>query len=285
MENKYRWLTPESQTFLERDYLLTGQTLDQRVDIICAEAERRLGIKDFAKKFKENIQKGWYSLSTPVWTNYATNRGLPISCFGSYVDDNMESILHNIAEVGMMNVRNFITNYFDEGDHLVMIDDDIADITFFEKYYSSLSDFFTNAFELCIENKCRLWGIYPVNNAYFMTPRIVVGLTYICGGLYGVINNKNLLVSISDKEDFQRSIQYYMEDGKVIRYECIGIDTKGYTGIGGMNIPNQRTNEIILASAVKLTEAYPLLAKLNLTKASGKPEIKLKRIILKTIEL
>lgn len=102
MENKYRWLTPESQTFLERDYLLTGQTLDERVDIICAEAERRLGIKDFAKKFKENIQKGWYSLSTPVWTNYATNRGLPISCFGSYVDDNMESILHNIAEVGMM---------------------------------------------------------------------------------------------------------------------------------------------------------------------------------------
>jgi ribonucleoside-diphosphate reductase alpha chain len=102
MENKYRWLTPESQTFLERDYLLTGQTLDERVDIICAEAERRLGIKDFGKKFKENIQKGWYSLSTPVWTNYGTNRGLPISCFGSFVDDNMESILHNIAEVGMM---------------------------------------------------------------------------------------------------------------------------------------------------------------------------------------
>jgi ribonucleoside-diphosphate reductase alpha chain len=102
MENKYRWLTPESETFLQRDYLLAGQTLDERVDIICAEAERRLGIKDFGKRFKENIQKGWYSLSTPVWTNYATNRGLPISCFGSFVDDNMESILHNIAEVGMM---------------------------------------------------------------------------------------------------------------------------------------------------------------------------------------
>lgn len=102
MKNEYRWLTPESQTFLERDYLLEGQTLDQRVDIICQEAEKRLGIKDFAKRFKENLQKGWYSLSTPVWTNYATDRGLPISCFGSFVDDNMESILHNIAEVGMM---------------------------------------------------------------------------------------------------------------------------------------------------------------------------------------
>ena len=102
MENKYRWLTPESQTFLERDYLLSGQTLDERVDIICKEAERRLGIPDFAKKFKENIQKGWYSLSTPVWTNYGTNRGLPISCFGSFVEDNMESILETVAEVGMM---------------------------------------------------------------------------------------------------------------------------------------------------------------------------------------
>jgi ribonucleoside-diphosphate reductase alpha chain len=102
MEKNYRWLTPESQTFLERDYLLAGQTLDQRVDIICAEAEKRLGIKDFGKRFKENLQKGWYSLSTPVWTNYGTNRGLPISCFGSYVADNMESILGTIAEVGMM---------------------------------------------------------------------------------------------------------------------------------------------------------------------------------------
>ena len=102
MENNYRWLTKESQTFLERDYLLPNQTLDERVDIICNEAERRLGIKDFGKRFKENLQKGWYSLSTPVWTNYATNRGLPISCFGSYVGDNMESILTTIAEVGMM---------------------------------------------------------------------------------------------------------------------------------------------------------------------------------------
>jgi hypothetical protein len=123
-----------------------------------------------------------------------------------------------------------------------------------------------------------------------MTPRITLGLQYICGGLYGVINNKKLLVSMNDKEDFQRSIQYYLEDGKTMRFNYVGIDTKGYAGQdGGMNIRingiNQRSNEIILASAVKLTEIYPLLAKLNMTKASGKPEIRLKRIILKVIEI
>ena len=244
---------------------------------ICIPSYKRAGILNM--KTLQMLER--YNISKDIIYIFVANP----EEYNNYVNIIGDTYRIIIAEVGMMNVRNFITNYFDEGDHLIMIDDDIADITFFEKYYSTLSDFFTNAFELCLENNTRLWGIYPVNNEYFMKPRVVVGLTYICGGLYGVINNKNLLVSMNDKEDFQRSIQYYMEDGKVIRYECIGIDTRGYTGIGGMNIPNQRTNEIILASATKLTEMYPLVAKLNLSKASGKPEVKLRRIILKNIEL
>lgn len=98
----YRWLNDYSQQFLEKDYLLPGQTVDERVDIICNGAEKILNIPGFASRFKENIKKGWYSLSTPIWTNFATDRGLPISCFGSYIDDSMSSILSTHAEVGMM---------------------------------------------------------------------------------------------------------------------------------------------------------------------------------------
>jgi len=100
--NNYVWLNDYSQQFLERDYLLPGQTVDERVDVICNNAEKILGIPGFAARFKANLQKGWYSLSTPVWTNFGTNRGLPISCFGSTIADSMESILHTHAEVGMM---------------------------------------------------------------------------------------------------------------------------------------------------------------------------------------
>lgn len=101
--NTYRWLNELSQIFLERDYLLEGQTVDERVDVICNKAESILGIEGFAEKFKSNIQKGWYSLSTPIWTNFGTERrGLPISCFGSHIDDSMDSILATHAEVGMM---------------------------------------------------------------------------------------------------------------------------------------------------------------------------------------
>jgi ribonucleoside-diphosphate reductase alpha chain len=45
---------------------------------------------------------GFYSLATPVWTNFGNQRGLPISCFGSYIEDNMGSILFTLGEVGMM---------------------------------------------------------------------------------------------------------------------------------------------------------------------------------------
>lgn len=100
--SNYRWLTELSQQFLERDYLVDGQTVDERVDEICATAERTLNKPGFAKQFKENFQKGWYSFSTPIWTNFGNDRGLPISCFGSYIGDSMDSIAFTWSEVCMM---------------------------------------------------------------------------------------------------------------------------------------------------------------------------------------
>jgi ribonucleoside-diphosphate reductase alpha chain len=100
--SNYTWLTEPSQLFLERDYLLKGQTVDERVDIICSTAEKILDKPGFAKRFKDNIQKGWYSLSSPIWSNLGTDRALPISCFGSYISDTMDSILYTHAEVGAM---------------------------------------------------------------------------------------------------------------------------------------------------------------------------------------
>lgn len=48
------------------------------------------------------MAKGWYSLSSPIWSNFGAGRNLPISCFGSHIKDEMDSILYKNAEVGMM---------------------------------------------------------------------------------------------------------------------------------------------------------------------------------------
>lgn len=52
MNNEYRWLTDLSQQFLEAGYLIEGQSVDQRVDIIATTAENILGKPGFAKKLK-----------------------------------------------------------------------------------------------------------------------------------------------------------------------------------------------------------------------------------------
>ena len=46
--------------------------------------------------------KLWFMFSTPILSNGGTKRGLPISCFGSNVSDDMGNILYTQSEVGMM---------------------------------------------------------------------------------------------------------------------------------------------------------------------------------------
>jgi ribonucleoside-diphosphate reductase alpha chain len=102
LNEKYYWLNTHSRQFLERGYLAEGMTPEKRIRQIAETAEKILGIKGFADKFEDYMSRGFYSLATPVWTNFGNVRGLPVSCFNSHIEDKMESILYKTAEVGMM---------------------------------------------------------------------------------------------------------------------------------------------------------------------------------------
>ena len=96
------WLNENSRAFLARGYLSPGQTAEERVRVIAETAEKILNKPGFADKLVDYVAKGWVSFSSPVWSNFGAGRGLPISCFGSYIDDDMGSIMYTNAEVGMM---------------------------------------------------------------------------------------------------------------------------------------------------------------------------------------
>ncbi|GIV08288.1 MAG: ribonucleoside-diphosphate reductase, alpha chain [Fimbriimonadales bacterium] len=98
----FYWLNEESRRFLSRDYLLPGVSAEQRIRQIADYAESLLNIDGFADKFYDYMGRGWYSLATPVWTNFGLQRGLPISCYGSLIEDDSASILFTASEVGMM---------------------------------------------------------------------------------------------------------------------------------------------------------------------------------------
>ena len=98
----FDWINEESVTFLRRGYLSEGEEPLDRIKTIANHAENLLGIEGFADKFVGYMGRGWYSLSSPVWANFGKKRGLPVSCFGSNIGDNIESILFTQAEVGEM---------------------------------------------------------------------------------------------------------------------------------------------------------------------------------------
>jgi ribonucleoside-diphosphate reductase alpha chain len=98
----FEWLNDESRRFLSKGYLLEGETPEQRIRFIADAAEKHLGIPGYADKFYDYMGRGYYSLSSPVWANYGLKRGLPVSCFGSYIDDTMDSILYAHGENGML---------------------------------------------------------------------------------------------------------------------------------------------------------------------------------------
>lgn len=99
-KEKYYWLNDESRLFLSRGYI--NETPEQRIKDIANKAEEYLKIDGFATKFEDYMARGFYSLSTPVWINFGKEKGLPISCYGSNIDDTLDSILNAGREIGMM---------------------------------------------------------------------------------------------------------------------------------------------------------------------------------------
>lgn len=95
------WLNEESEQILHRGYLLKGETVQGAIERIATAASKRLYRPELKSAFIELIENGWMSLSSPIWANMGTERGLPISCFNVHMPDNIEGITNKLGEVIM----------------------------------------------------------------------------------------------------------------------------------------------------------------------------------------
>lgn len=120
MYKDFYWVTEETRQFMEKGYLDPGQTVEERAWEIAKHAEdilmrqaintekvgdnytAKVVAENFAENFYSCLAKGWFSLSTPVWVNFGKDKGLPISCFGTQVQDDTFDILRGAAEIGAM---------------------------------------------------------------------------------------------------------------------------------------------------------------------------------------
>lgn len=97
-----RWFNKESSDILNRGYLLKGESLTDAIERIVSVVEKyNPEIENIKEQAREAIEKGWISLSSPVWSNAGTSRGLPISCFNVHIEDTVESYATKHGEVVM----------------------------------------------------------------------------------------------------------------------------------------------------------------------------------------
>lgn len=97
----YWWVNEESEAILNRGYLLKGEDIQGAIKRITSAAASRLDKPELQSIFEELVVKGWLSMSSPIWANMGTQRGLPISCFGVNVPDSIEGITSKLGEVIM----------------------------------------------------------------------------------------------------------------------------------------------------------------------------------------
>jgi len=190
--------------------------------------------------------------------------------------DQIPTYLYNKMVVGVKGIvkqREFIENYFKEGDHIVSLDDDIQDLIFAKPEEEiPLDEFLNNAFELCKKESAFIWGVYPVGNPFYANRNkwYSTHLTFIIGCFYGFINrpNKEELKGIltNNKEDIEKSIRYWYCDKKVIRFNTVCVKTK-YMGKDGGGLGRLEDRLQDMENAVKLLHAhYPSITRIRIKK-------------------
>ena len=204
-------------------------------------------------------------------------KDLPI---GNYIPTNQKHIRLQ---------RNFISKYYPENTFILGIDDDIQSIRIKindkkTQELTQLNEFIINAFQVSQNNKSDLWGIGAVLNPFFMKNAVSFNLKYIVGCFYGWRNthlSKNILSTekgsdgyLYGKEDYEKSIQYYIADGKVTRFNYVAPKTKYYSEDGG--IQTYRTIENEGNGVNYLLKNYPSFCRKKNTKEGKYPEVRLK---------
>jgi hypothetical protein len=229
---------------------------------------------------------------------------IPVNKIKIFVADKDQAILYKnkipkhlyseiiIGVLGLKNQRNFIMDYYKEGQHIVQLDDDLEKIMELEIKtvdgqdndkkrilipIRDLDGFIKEAFRICVSKGIYLWGVYPLANERFMFPRMTTDLRFIVGPMWGIINRHlpELKLTIDEKENAERTLQHYTIDGAVLRFNYVGIQTKYYKNKGGMQNEGKNRKDEALKSVYYLHKKYPQLTKIYLGKKSGIPEIKM----------
>jgi len=97
------WFTTAGfQLFTDKYLFEAGSFREQAWRIANTAAAHTYDPGAYSHRFFKLIWKGWLSCSTPVLANTGTNRGLPVSCSGGYVQDSIDGFYTSRRESALL---------------------------------------------------------------------------------------------------------------------------------------------------------------------------------------
>jgi ribonucleoside-diphosphate reductase alpha chain len=113
------FMTTAGYAMVRAKYAVAGDSVRQRYETIAAtagdladEMYPREDGGSWTAHFFEAVWNGWLSPSTPVLANLGTDRGLPVSCEGSYVEDSVWGFYDTLKEAAILSQNGFGTSAY-----------------------------------------------------------------------------------------------------------------------------------------------------------------------------
>jgi hypothetical protein len=150
------------------------------------------------------------------------------------------------------------------------------------KPLGSLIALIERGFRIASDEKCCLWGIYPVNSGMYMSETVTTDLRFIMGCFWGIINPRahkdprGIVIPMPGKEDYTRTLLAFERDGKVVRFNFVAAVSTMYDPKGGLGVVSSRLKRDRLGVRYLLKE-YPDLVRIKEHTNSMYPQISLNR--------
>ena len=171
---------------------------------------------------------------------------------------------------------------YPDGTRLLCIDDDIKGIRQRVDPQNTIEMTDVNGlvqllFGIAHDNGTRLWGLYPINNPFFMRPRTNVGLHFLIGQVYGMVvdHAEELRVRFPAKTDYERTLRWFRHDGAVTRFDFLAADSHMLApgGLRAADRPDRTANNELAVDA--LLEEFPQFVRVKARPSKLGREIRL----------
>tara|TARA_R110000787_G_scaffold214492_1_gene323680 strand:- start:963 stop:1685 length:723 start_codon:yes stop_codon:yes gene_type:complete len=203
---------------------------------------------------------------------YLLSQGVPTQSIYIVVREDDEQIEQyrsikdiNLIETsvkGIGRTHNFITDWAEEGEFIVEMDDDMIGLVDEKRQNKDFIDTCCEMKKVMTEKGASYGGTYVCDNILWMArcDNYTFDLKYLLGCLRFRFVRKEIVLETNYAEDFENSILHFIRDGLIVKNNHIAPKTKNYSKGGcdgdGRNLVTEKTDKEFLANK------YPKYCKL-----------------------